>query len=247
MSDSVVVAAPLSLQVSIDGVWSANDLSIFFRNIDDLYNLLIVLETRSLNNAERQRDLVPVDRRRLRNFVTVELRQPPLAITSIRYASPGAAILAGVAVAVTALSQLLNSLAQFSENKQQAGKLDIEAKQLELDQAIDRQRYLTARTPVTDGISDARALAETRSMDLDNQLKSEQLRTLRLDNLRNELELIRDVQRLSLDNDLSPEKARRVRGWAESRIEPLELLADSGKITAAGTTSRQDKENGREA
>lgn len=210
----------LTLRISVDGNWTADDMAQSFAAIRDLYLMRLAIE--ALSEQAREADAylrepfpLPYRLRRAMNLFVISgmagwIEAPPLdtdrltrlcdvlapgrqlQVRRVEYASPGIKDLVGVGEVVGHIKDFIVFLIEHFRSRE-ARKLDNEEQRLRND-------------------------------------------ALRLDNARRFFALRRAL-------DLTPAEMRRLQMWVDDRQQPLAALVTDGKIRGAMILEDQDSES----
>lgn len=232
---------PQAIRLFIDGHWTATELTLLLRGIDDIYNLAFILEAVRLPAFAREA-LFPIDRRRIANVARALPGFMPLSVPRISYASPGLSDLAGVAKALKHVKDLLLGLVDRGIQTRQR-RLENEAREIANQKAlveiVDDQRERDAKFLHH---AQLRTQAVTRAT-LQNQLLREEVRAKTVANVEREVAVFsKSISTLMRRKELSGEEQAQIVRWIGSRMLPLGELADAGKFTSVDEISVEEEQ-----
>lgn len=198
-------------RLSLDGEWYAADLASLLRSLDDVYNLLVVLDSRILRDQRVRDEFFPINRRRVPRIMLRETEEVCLGLPRIRYASPGMADITGAGEAMKQLKEFILGIADRV----------ISSKDRDLDRT---ERALKLERIASENRTDE------QSRELELALQREQLREAELQNIAREVAFTRTIEEALRENKLPAAQQAEVVHWIGSRAYPMLKLADRGKL-----------------
>jgi hypothetical protein len=222
--------SPTTLIVlDLDGDWTAEELSAMLRSLEDLYNLLIVLNSLLLRRHVVRESFFPIDRRNVRRMAFQFTDESALRVPRIQYSSPGLADLLGAGETIKQIKEFLFGITdRVLDRKKRA--LDIQQRELEIMKLKNELEFARSEQRLVLDNRKRAIDADQSSRELELAKKAEEVRALELSNLSKELAFTSAVQKAFKANRLNHDEQSACVKWIGSRARPLLELIDKEKL-----------------
>ena len=222
--------APATIALSLDGRWTAEDFAQLCGSTDDLYNLICLTAASSLRRQAVKDAVFPIDRRSIRIAARQFTPFPAVAISSIRYASPGKLDFIGTGEAVRQFRILILAVIdRFLQSRTR--NLQIRVHETELTRLQEQARFEKRQNNLRLRELGLEIGRKEDQRKLQAAMREEDLRSLRLTNTERELLLAAELRETLGSNRLSPDEKRQLLHWIGTRTGPLSRLVNEGKLS----------------